>query len=459
MPRRRAGSRTVRSGARRELVVVIGFGLVAMLAIGLGAAFASRSVAQSQALDDSERMTQRLADLVVGPLLAGYLEGDAEGVRTLEQAVRNRMADGYLTEVVVWSRDGLVLYSDKPGEVGTRAPLSPDVLAAIDGRIVSAFEDDAPEADAASGGAVDPRADDARYVEVYVPLRLDGRPPMAFEAYYDYQRVDEVANSLLSQTLPLVLVPLLLLQLIQVPIVLSLARRLQSHEHDRARLLEQALTASDRERVRFAADLHDGPIQDLAAISYVLGALTPGAPERETALMTRAQEALQRSIESLRTLMTDLYPPDLGSADLGDTVTALASELRTEGLDVTLDVSPVGPLDTDTATALYRVARESLVNVTKHAGAGTVSVRLGLVDPARPGGGPTVELEISDDGRGIAPDRLDRRGEGHLGLRLLADRVDALGGRLTVTTTPDHGTTVRAVLPATTAETSGSSRS
>lgn len=460
MLRRRSKPRVVRSGARRELAVVIGFGLVAMLVIGLGAAFASRSVAQSQALDDSERMTQRLADLVVGPLLDDYLERSPAGVEALDQTVRNRMADGYLTEVVVWSADGVVLYSDKPGEVGTRAPtISADVLAAIDGHVVSAFEDDAPEADAATGAYTDPADGDARYVEVYVPLRLAGQPPMAFEAYYDYERVDEVADGLLLQTLPLVLVPLLLLQLIQVPITLSLARRLRRHEHDRAQLLEQALTASDRERVRFAADLHDGPIQDLAGISYALGAIAPGVPERQTTLMARAQEALQRSIQSLRTLMTDLYPPDLGSGDLGETVADLAAGLRAEGVDVTLDLSPVGPLESDTVAALYRVARETLANVAKHAGATAVAVHLRLVEPVRAGGSRTVQLEISDDGRGIAPDNLDRRAEGHLGLRLLADRVAALGGRLTVTTTPGHGTTVRAVLPAAAVETAGPRRS
>jgi signal transduction histidine kinase len=179
---------------------------------------------------------------------------------------------------------------------------------------------------------------------------------MAFEAYYDYQRVDQVAQRLRRQTLPLVLVPLLLLQLVQIPIVVSLARRIRRHENERARLLERALSASDRERVRFAADLHDGPIQDLAGVSYALGAVAGGVSERHVPLMARVQEALQRSIESLRSLMTDLYPPDLGSGTLAATISTLADQLRATGVEVSEQLTPVGPVAEETVDALYRVA-------------------------------------------------------------------------------------------------------
>jgi signal transduction histidine kinase len=442
----------VRLGARRELAIVVGIGVGVMLLIGLGAAFASRSVAQAQALEDSERMTRRLADLVVAPLLPAYLAGDPHGVQDLRQAMRNRMSDGYLTEVVVWSSDGRVIYSNKEEDVGQRPdPTPPDVAAAIQGRVTSAFEDDPPEADVTvpagerhTGNETGPK----RYVEVYTPFDLGGQPRMAFEAYYEYHRVDEVANQLLRQTLPLVLGPLVLLQLIQVPVALSLARRLKRHENERSRLLERALSASDRERVRFAGDLHDGPIQDLAGISYALGAVAPSVPERHVALMTRVQDALQRSIQSLRGLMTDLYPPDLRSGTLDETVTALAEQLRADGLGVDVDLGPVPPLPDESVSALYRVVRETLANVTKHAQASTVRISLGLVGTGPVGGDPRARLEIADDGVGVDPGRLDRRAEGHLGLRLLADRVDALGGELRVISGPGQGTTVRVELPA-----------
>jgi two-component system NarL family sensor kinase len=451
--RRRRRVHVVRVGARRELALVVGFSLAVMVLIGLGAAFASRSVAQAQALADSERMTQRLADLVVGPLLPQYLAKDPKGVEDLDTTVRNRMSDGYLTEVVVWSGDGEVLYSDKTEYVGLRPqPTPPDVPAAIAGTVSSGFQID--PADNAAAPSAEQQGGPPRYVEVYAPMHVRGLPPMAFEAYYDYHSVDQVAQRLLRQTLPLVVVPLLLLQLIQIPAALSLARRLKRHEDERARLLERALSASDRERVRFSADLHDGPIQDLAGISYALGAVAPTVPGQHASLMARVQEGLQRSIQSLRGLMTDLYPPDLASGTLDEALLTATSELQTEGIEVTLDLAPVGKLSPDTVAALYRVARETLANVAKHAAAQAVTVSLTLVEPSRPGEDALVRLEVADDGVGVEPTRLDRRIDGHLGLRLLADRVDALGGQLTVISAPGQGTTVRADLPAIPADSS-----
>jgi two-component system, NarL family, sensor kinase len=442
--------RVLRLGARRELALLVGFGFLVMLVIGLGAAFATRSVAQDQALEDSERITQRMANLVMEPMLPAYLSKEQAGVSELERTIHNRMSDGNLTEVTVWTGDGLVLFSDKPEEIGRRVVPPPDgVPQAIRGAITSDFEDGAPEAE----GAATPTDGKAevegpnRFVEVYVPLHVEGQPPLVFEAYYDYERVDQVARRLLQQTLPLVLIPLLILQLVQIPIALSLARRIKRHENERSRLLERALSVSDRERVRFAADLHDGPIQDLAGISYALGAVAPTVVERHAPLMARVQDALQRSIESLRGLMTDLYPPDLRSGNLDQTIITLADQVQEAGTQVELDLGEVPTLSEEGVATLYRVARESLANVQKHAQADHVKVTLGLADNLRPSEQPRVHLVIADDGVGVDLAKIDRRAEGHLGLRLLADRVESMGGELTITSAPGQGTTVRAELP------------
>ena len=451
MRRRPPGVRVIRLGARRELTLLVGLGLAVMLAIGLGAAFASRRVAQSQALDDSERMTVRLAALVMTPSLPGYLQRDPAAVDELQRAIENRMSDGYLTEVTVWSAEGEVLFSNRTQDVGNVAdPIPPEVDDAIAGRTTSAFEDDPPEADgtgAAPAQAADPGP--SRYVEVYTPLAIAGYPPMAFEAYYDYQRVEDVADKLLRQTLPLVLGPLLVLQAIQIPVAVSLARRLRRHENERARLLERALSSSDAERVRFAADLHDGPIQDLAGIGYALGAVAPSVDPKHAPLMARVQEALQRSVQNLRTLMTDLYPPDLQDGNLVEALGGLADNVRAEGLTVDAQLADVPELSDEQGTALYRVVRESLANVVKHAHASSVTISLARVEPdaADPYRGGRVRLVVADDGVGVDPSRLDRRAEGHLGLRLLADRVESLGGQLVVATGPERGTSVEVELP------------
>ena len=81
------------------------------------------------------------------------------------------------------------------------------------------------------------------------------------------------ANNLVLRIVPLAVGALLLLQLIQTPITVSLARRVAGHEAERAALLERALSASERERRQIAADLHDGVVQDLAGAGYALAAV------------------------------------------------------------------------------------------------------------------------------------------------------------------------------------------
>jgi signal transduction histidine kinase len=111
-------------------------------------------------------------------------------------------------------------------------------------------------------------------------------------------------------------------------------------------------------------------------------------------------------------------------------------------------------MDSD-AAAVYRGARETLTNVAKHACAENVVVQLGP-DPQTGG----VRLRVTDDGIGMAPDALDRVSRGHVGLRLLRDRVADLGGSLTLTANAgDRGTvaslhlpTGRQITPATTGQ-------
>ena len=101
-------------------------------------------------------------------------------------------------------------------------------------------------------------------------------------------------------------------------------------------------------------------------------------------------------------------------------------------------------MDIDVVTTIYRVAHEALANVAEHAKASNVSVRLETDNIGRNGEHrrtpDAVVLSITDDGIGVDPDRLDRRSDGHLGLRLLTTRVEDLGGTLSVTLGPDGGT-------------------
>jgi signal transduction histidine kinase len=159
------------------------------------------------------------------------------------------------------------------------------------------------------------------------------------------------------------------------------------------------------------------------------------------------QEALQRAIDSLRHLMTDLYPPDLQASTLTQTLSDLAEPLRAEGVAVDLRAVDLSPLSTESVAALYRVGKESLVNVHKHARASKVTLRLSLVRGADAGDVDRVRFVVEDNGVGVEKAQLDRRAEGHLGLRLLTDRVESLGGRLEIVSEPGRGTRVAAEVP------------
>jgi two-component system NarL family sensor kinase len=435
---------------RRELSVIYAVAALALIVVSIGALFASRSVARTQALQEAERITTRLADLQLGPLLAVALDGDPQRRAELDRATTLRMGDGYLTEITVWAADGTVVYADDTDEIGRKFAPPPEVTAAIkDGVISSAYEDQ-PEV-----SALKTNPDGPGFVEVYVPFKPPEGPTLAFEAYYDWTRVDAVANSLFWYLIPLVLVPLLVLQLIQVPIAGSLAGRVRRHEAERSDLLERSLMASDRERIRIAGDLHDGPVQDLAGISYALDAVAPSVAEPHRVLMLNVQNTVRQALGSLRRLMVDLYPPDLNAGQLPRTIAELAVPLQNLGVEVSLDLQPMPDMDTDTVTTLYRVARESLANVAAHAQADRVEISLHVVDGDSPrdraGGSANrnrrVCLIIVDDGIGLDPERMDRRDEGHLGLRLLKDRVENLSGTWQVTAQPGRGTRVLAALP------------
>lgn len=424
----------------RELLIFIGGAVLTLLLVSLGSVLIGNQVARTNALRNAETVTARLADLVVGPLLGEALSGNAVRRDELDQAVLNRLRDGSIIGIYVWRADGEIVYASDPDVIGQRFAPPAEVTEVVQhGGTLSATDDgssDEPQGPANSQGQ--------RVVEVYVPLQLDGQPPLVFEAYYSYGQVEQQAGRLLAQIVPLCVGALVLLQLIQIPIVVRLARRVAGHKAERAELLEQALSASDRERRQIAADLHDGLIQDLAGAGYALAVLTRSVPPERTAAAERVGEVVRGAVDSLRRLMVDIYPPDLSGAGLAVAVQDLAKPLREQGVTVSIDVTSLPPLDPVAATTLYRVAREALTNVAKHAKASTVQVCLTAEHIARC---DSVLLRVIDDGVGLPLDALNHRAEGHLGLRLLIDRIADLGGELTVHRVDDRGTVIEAHVP------------
>jgi PAS domain S-box-containing protein len=193
----------------------------------------------------------------------------------------------------------------------------------------------------------------------------------------------------------------------------------------RARLVEVA----DAERVRIQRNLHDGAQQRLTAVLLSLGLLRE-QPEKRYALLDVAINELAAGLQELRELASGLHPAVLTERGLAAALEALT--LRSP-VPVELEAVPEERLSDRVEAAAYYVVAEALANVQKHAGARHVVVRTSA-DEDR------LMVEVADDGVGGA----DEEGAG---LRGLADRVEALGGRLMLDSTEGSGTRLAATIP------------
>jgi signal transduction histidine kinase len=210
----------------------------------------------------------------------------------------------------------------------------------------------------------------------------------------------------------------------------ELRARLVELQASRARLVE----ATDAERRRIERDLHDGTQQRLVSIAMSLGLLETKLPGDATAarpLVRETREALVVALAELRELTHGINPPLLTERGLP---AALDELCRRAGLPTRLDVALDRRLPDQVESAAYFVASEALTNAAKHSHGS--EVRVTASDEGR-----SLTVEVADDGIGGATTA------GGSGLRGLADRVEALGGRFTVSSPPGRGTTLRAEIP------------
>jgi signal transduction histidine kinase len=208
----------------------------------------------------------------------------------------------------------------------------------------------------------------------------------------------------------------------------ELERRAQAAELEASRA--RVVAAADAERRRVGRDLHDGAQQRLLAVSNLLRVARKqvDGPGRE--LLDTAAEELQLAHAELRELARGLHPVALAERGLPE---ALASLTAAATVPVELEVSDE-ELREPVATAAYFLVAECLANAVRHASARGMAVRVQRSAEA-------LEIEVADDGIGGADLTAGT------GLRGLADRLDVLGGRLSLDSPPGAGTRVRATIP------------
>ena len=416
-------------------------GLVAVLLVAIAATFVLGRAGQRESVRDARRLTEVIGRSVVEPnLTAGVVSGDRRALDEFDRLVRERIIGEPVVRVKLWGSDGRIVYSDIRRLIGARYRLENDERAALAGGRVDAGISDLSRPENRF------ERPQRKLLEVYMPVTAAGGERLLFEAYMRYSDVAARGRRVWITFAPALIAALLLLWLVQMPLALSLIRRLRREHSERETLLLRALNASDVERRRIAGDLHDGIVQDLAGTSYALAVAADGAqttPRKELAgVLGGAATSTRQSMRQLRSLLVEIYPPNLRDAGLEAALNDLTTSVSARGIAVTTDVAGQVPSD-EAERLVFRTAQEALRNVVDHSGAFSCSVTLHASEDG-------TELLVTDDGVGFEAELVrEREAAGHVGLRLLADRAEDAGGELSIDSKPGKGTTVRLWLPAT----------
>jgi signal transduction histidine kinase len=412
-------------------------GLIALLVVAVAGLLLFRQVGEEESVRDARGLTEALGHAAIEPnLTAALVRGDPAAVARFDRFVRGRVLRDPVVRVKLWTAAGRIVYSDEPRLIGSVYPFGEDDRQALGTDEVEAEESDLSRPENRF------ERDYGELLEVYMPVHLPGGDPLKFEAYLRREAVAADAGRIWRGFAPLLGAALLLLWAVQIPMARSLAGRLRRSQEEREQLLLAALDASNAERRRIAGDLHDGVVQDLAGTSMSLSAAADTATDADLArTLDDAAQQTRRSMRQLRSLLVEIYPPNLHTAGLEPALHDLLAPLLARGIDARLESSVPADLPREAEQVIFRTAQEALRNVLDHAGAQSARVVL-----EAPNG--TVRLSIEDDGRGFSADEAERRREeGHLGLALLADRAAALGGRLDLESQPGQGTRILLEVP------------
>lgn len=225
--------------------------------------------------------------------------------------------------------------------------------------------------------------------------------------------------------------------------------RTQALQRSQARLRALASDLSmteQQERRRLATELHDYLAQLLVVGRMKLSQARPHIKDQKAQqLLGETDDVLTQSLNYTRSLVAELSPQILYQFGLPAALKWLAGQMKTHGLVVTIrsEVERL-PMAEERAVILYQSARELLFNVVKHAGTGEAEITL-LVSPEH-----WAIITVTDHGRGFNPDTLqetDRDHPGQFGLFNVQERVEAIGGHLSLLSAEGRGTAVTITVP------------
>jgi signal transduction histidine kinase/ligand-binding sensor domain-containing protein len=219
-------------------------------------------------------------------------------------------------------------------------------------------------------------------------------------------------------------------------------RVIERHQAEITALNESLMKAQEQERTRIAGELHDGVMQQISALSLMLGTARRKIQSdlEAKAEIRGVQKKLIQVGTEVRQLSHDLHPSSLKDRGLPEALSAYCREFgRVRSASVSCDADDsVGELSRGAALALYRIAQEAMGNAVTHGAAQHVDVRL-----TRSNG--LVALMVSDDGKGFDSNRASA--SGGLGLINMRERARQLNGTFELDSGPGRGTTVRVTIP------------
>ncbi len=394
--------------------------------------------------------TSQYMDSIISPLSQDMAEGDVlppGARRALDEIFTNTPLGERVISFKLWTPGGIVVHATDPTIVGQKFEITENLAAAISGEVRADFEDLSDEEDQ------DENALGLPLLEIYSPVRevWSGRVIGVAEFYEVATQLERdlagakrnswvaVALTFLSIGGILYLIVLRGSRIIDrqraaLTTQLSELEALSVHNTAlRQRVQQAAARASamnDQALRRIGADLHDGPAQLLSFAALRLDTLR--GQVRDTAELASVERAVKDAIREVRSISKGLSLPDIDSRSAEQIVRGVAEThaARTGApVDVACDLPGDLALSQAEKICLYRFVQEGLNNAWRYAGGVGQAVRLGVADG-------TLRLAVRDRGPGMVPG-LDDLPEGGgdfsgIGLRGLRDRVESLGGTLTV---------------------------
>jgi signal transduction histidine kinase/ligand-binding sensor domain-containing protein len=220
------------------------------------------------------------------------------------------------------------------------------------------------------------------------------------------------------------------------------SRVVEKHRYEITALNERLMKAQEQERIRIAGELHDGVMQQMLAMTMMLGTAKRRIADDSEARPTldKISDKLVEVGSEIRRMSHDLHPPILQEAGLSEAVRAYCDEFSaSSGIPVVCGAGDgLDALSRGAALALFRIMQEALGNAAKHAHAARISVQLMR-------SGDVVTLSISDDGAGFDRSRLSA--SGGLGLIMMRERAGQLNGTFEFNSAAGRGTSIKVTIP------------